>query len=168
MNLVKNIIHGISFIFYIVVGIYAITFVSLLWGYKPIVTMIDTMSPTYKKGSVIYYKPIDIEQLEVGDIITYKNDKKELISERIVSMKDNKIQVKGDNSNVTTTITEDEVIGFNSNVSIMFIGYIILIINYNIIISIGLFIIIIVSDFILSHKEEKEENEEKQKKKKEN
>ena len=67
-----------------------------------------------------------------------------------------------------TSINEDQIVGINSNISIRLIGYLIVLINKNLIISIGLFIIIIVGDFLLNKKTEekkpkKEKKEEKSK-----
>lgn len=167
MDIMKKILHNVAFVLYIIVGMYALVFVSLLFGYKPLVIMNNSMDPEYKKGSVIYYKKYDNETINVGDIVTYNNDK-ELVSERVIGKDYNTYIVKGDNRSNKTSINEDQIIGINSNISIQLIGYLIVLINKNLIISIGLFIIIIVGDFLLNNKTEekkpkKEKKEEKSK-----
>ncbi len=59
-------------------GILTITLLCLAWlapsafGYDRYVITGGSMSGTFEKGSVVFEKPVPVEDLEVGDIITYQ------------------------------------------------------------------------------------------------
>ncbi|MEI6578528.1 MAG: signal peptidase I, partial [Eubacteriales bacterium] len=41
-------------------------------GYSPVTVLTDSMEPTFKVGDLILIKQADIQNLKVGDVITYK------------------------------------------------------------------------------------------------
>ena len=51
-----------------------------LFNIKPYVVLSGSMEPSYKVGSIIYYKSVDEAQLKVGDVITfYSRDKNNIL-----------------------------------------------------------------------------------------
>ena len=79
--------------------------------YKAYIISTESMQPTINKGDAIIIKKINEDNLEIGDIVTFKIDK-EIITHRIVRIesngKENVYITKGDNNN----ITDDFVISY--------------------------------------------------------
>ena len=96
MGIVKKIVHVLSIIAYILISVYAIVCIPMIFKYTPVVVLSGSMEPTFKVGSVIYYKPIPLEQLKAGDVITFEMKQGTLVSHRIVSIDGNLIETKGD------------------------------------------------------------------------
>ncbi|MBR1386457.1 MAG: signal peptidase I [Bacilli bacterium] len=152
MKILKKAIHYISIILYLLICIYAIVCLPMLFGYKPLVVLSGSMEPTFKAGSIIYYKEVNsYNDLKKGDIITYRY-KNNYVSHRIVDMNNNLFETKGDANKVSDpiNISFDRVIGKDSNISIPYLGYYIELINNHIILSIVFSIIILVSEFLFT------------------
>ena len=45
-------------------------------GYKPLIVLSGSMSPTFNYGDLIIVKDVDTDTLKVGDIVSFKNGKK--------------------------------------------------------------------------------------------
>lgn len=154
MGLIKKLIHITSYIFYILIGIYILVSIPIIFGYKPLVVLSGSMEPTFKKGSIIYYQEYTNQKLKENDIITYKDINNNTVSHRIVRILDNgEIVLKGDNNNTEdlNNITKDQIIGIDSNINIILVGYYIYIVNKYLVLSIIITIIVLVSEFILSN-----------------
>lgn len=48
--------------------------VPVMAGYRPMMVMMEGMSPNYPAGSFSYYKKVDYLQLKVGDVVIYRNE----------------------------------------------------------------------------------------------
>ena len=161
MESIKKIIHYLSWGIYTCIIIYAIFWLPSIFGYKPLVVLSESMEPTLKKGSLIYYESIDKEKIKIGDIITFSANN-EFISHRIVSIADDLYETKGDANDVSDAvkIKYENIYGKNTNVNINYVGYYIKFINehhYLVIIS----ILVLIIEFLLSNYVGKENLNEK-------
>lgn len=78
---------------------------TFLFGYRPVVILTGSMEPYMKVNGVVLTKAVDdIEELEVGDVISYhvESEKGNLlrITHRIIGIEGELIYTKGDNNNV--------------------------------------------------------------------
>lgn len=153
MELIKKIVHFLSSIVYLLIGVYVIVCVPILFSYKPLVVLSGSMEPTLKVGSIIYYKEVAENELKEGDIITFKTENGEYISHRINSIDDGQYETKGDanNSADPVKITYQNILGEVMNVYIPYLGYYVQFINNNQILSIVVALIILILEFILSN-----------------
>ena len=76
-----------------------------LFGYRPMLVLTGSMEPYMMTNSLVLSKEItDIDQLEVGDVVTYHVDTESgrplRITHRIIEMEDDLIYTKGDNNQV--------------------------------------------------------------------
>lgn len=72
-NTIKKILDIVSTVIVAVIGILAVGYIVLmLCGFKLYTVLSPSMEPAYKTGSVIFVKPVDTDDLKVGDPITYK------------------------------------------------------------------------------------------------
>lgn len=98
-------------------------------GYKMMVVLSGSMSPTFDPGAVVFVKETKTTELAKGDIITFKKDSNIFVTHRIlkVSKQDGKpvFKTKGDNNNaadpdlVESSKVEGKVISW-----IPYIGYV--------------------------------------------
>ncbi len=96
-----------------------------------------SMWPELKKGDLVLIKGIDSkEQIQIGDIVVYKNEKGFTIH-RVIKMNEETLVTKGDANNVEdTAIAYDEIIGKTLNLNnkplrIPALGFISVLINRN-------------------------------------
>ena len=71
-------------------------------GYKPLIVLSGSMSPTFNYGDLIIVKDVDTDTLKVGDIVSFKNSKKYITTHRIngISKVSNCFETKGDYNNI--------------------------------------------------------------------
>ena len=79
--------------------------------FKSYVILSDSMKPAMDPGDVIFIKKINVDNLKVGDIITFQ--KEEFIAtHRIIKFEDKSIITQGDNNNLADDpLTKENVIG---------------------------------------------------------
>jgi signal peptidase len=82
------------------------------------------MYPTLKVGSLIYYKNIDINDYNDGDILVYRLNE-HIISHRIVEINNDYFITKGDNNNVVDSnkVVYSQLLGKGTNFCILYLGY---------------------------------------------
>lgn len=72
-------------------------------GYKPYIVLSGSMEPKLQIGDLVISKKIKKENIKIGDIITFEDENKSVITHRIIDtiVKDGKTfyQTKGDNNN---------------------------------------------------------------------
>ena len=67
--------------------------------FKSYVIVSNSMQPTIDPGDVIFIKKSDVEDLEVGDVVTFqKNDF--IATHRIIEIQEDKVVTQGDNNNL--------------------------------------------------------------------
>ncbi len=174
MGIIKKIVHILSIITYVLIAIYAVVCIPMVLGYNPIVVLSGSMEPTYKTGSVIYYKKTSLEDLKENDVITFVSRKGELVSHRIVGIDNDQFETKGDANEVkdVSKVSYENIKGKVARFSIPYVGYYIRNVNDNLTIIVLTLVIILVSEFLLSNIEtfdinkkngRSEKNEENQK-----
>ena len=153
--IIKKIIHVLSVIAYILITIYAIVCIPMIFGYHPVVVLSGSMEPTYKVGSVIYYKKALLEELKEKDVITFEAKNGVLVSHRIVDIDNELIETKGDANNVSDVnkVRYENVKGKVAKTSLPYVGYYIKMVNDNLIVVVITAVIILVSEFLLSNLE---------------
>lgn len=80
-----------------------------IFGYSIFSTATGSMYPTISEGDIVFVKIG--KDVKLDDIITYKNDKN-IITHRIIEIKEDEIIAQGDNNNTPDEpIKKDEIIG---------------------------------------------------------
>lgn len=65
----------------------AVLLVPMLFGYKEMAVVSGSMEPAIPVGSLVYVKPLEADQLEVGDICTYYlSDGETFVTHRVMSI----------------------------------------------------------------------------------
>lgn len=153
MGILKKMVHFLSIITYILIIVYAIVCIPIIFGYHPVVVLSGSMEPTYKTGSVIYYKKVDYSELKKDDVITYELSNGKLVTHRIVNIDNELIETKGDANEVSdiNKVRYENVKGKVAKKSIPYIGYYIRVVNENLTIVVVTAVLILVSEFLLSN-----------------
>lgn len=162
MNVVKKIIHFLSYLCYLFILVYALICIPYIFKYKPLVVLTGSMEPKFKTGSIIYYKSVPTNEIKVGDVITFKLGDS-LVSHRVYSISDGLYETKGDANNAVdaTRIKASDIVGKDANFCIPYIGYFVKYINDNMYLLIVIALILIL-EFLLSNivKDEKKVEED--------
>ena len=155
MGVVKKIVHILAIISYILIIVYAIVCIPMIFGKHPVVVLSGSMEPTYKVGSVIYYKKVSEKELKEGDVITFNVNNNKMVSHRIVNIDNGLIETKGDANNVSDVnkIRYENVRGKVGKLSIPYVGYYIKMVNDNLTLVVIAAVIILVSEFLISNTE---------------
>ena len=77
-----------------------ITGKSTVFGYKPFYIMSESMDPVIKVGHIVISKPINADDIDIGDIIAYKTPSKTVIHRVIKINDDGTYEFKGDNNKI--------------------------------------------------------------------
>lgn len=151
MKILKKIAHYLSFICYIFIIVYALICIPYLFKYKPLVVLTGSMEPTFKTGSIIYYKSVPINDIKVGDVITFKMGDS-LVSHRVYSIDNNLFKTKGDANNAVdaSEVKANDIVGRDAKFSIPYLGFFVKYINEHMYLLIIVALLLII-DFILSN-----------------
>ena len=122
-----------------------------VFGYKPLVVLTGSMEPTFKTGSIIYYKHVNQNELKEGDIITFKMGDY-IVSHRINKIDNGLYETKGDANNTVDAnkITYNDIVGKDLNINIPYLGYYVKFFKDNMYILV-IIAIILVTEFILGN-----------------
>ena len=155
MDIIRKIVHILANIIYVLITVYLVVCIPMIFGHTPVVVLSGSMEPTYKVGSVIYYKKISEKELKEEDVITFNVDNK-TISHRIASIDNGLIETKGDANNTSDVhkIRYENIKGKVGNISIPYVGYYIKIVNDNLTLVVIVTVIILVSEFLFSNTED--------------
>ena len=110
------------------------------------------MSPTYKTGTVIYYKEVAIEDIKEMDVITFASGNDSNVTHRVTGFIDGKIQTKGD-ANISPDselVAFEDVKGRVIKYKLPIVGYYIKFVNENLYL-LGFVIIILISEFFIEN-----------------
>ena len=117
-----------SAIYFIMAIFLAIILIPFVMGYKPVVVLSGSMEPAYPVGSIIYYKPMDFNDIKVGDAITFKLGGGALATHRVIEKDDEKQEftTKGDNNTTVDIkpVSYESVVGKTGKIVIPYIGFI--------------------------------------------
>lgn len=81
-----------------------------VFGYTYFIVRTGSMSGTLEINDIIFVKVGN--KVKIGDVVTYKNEEKEIITHRLVEKIGNKLIMQGDvNNSADKPITKDMVIG---------------------------------------------------------
>lgn len=86
--MVKKICNVLSTILLIVLAVgAAVILVPMLLGYKEMAVLSGSMEPTIPVGSLAYVKPVQAEELQPGDVCTYRlQDGSAFVTHRVMSV----------------------------------------------------------------------------------
>lgn len=162
MDTVKKVVHILSLIIYGLVSIYVVICIPMIFKYKPLVVLTGSMEPSFKVGSIVYYKRTNIKDLKVGDAITFKLKDGTIVSHRIEKINDDSFVTKGDANNTVDhdPVPFERVLGKDTKFCIPLVGYYVRFVNSNLFVLIPI-ILILISEFLLSNKNFDIDNEER-------
>ncbi len=172
--MLKKICGILSGIILLVLAVLAgLLIIPKLMGYEEMAVLTGSMEPNYPVGSLIFVKEIDPDQLEVGDVITYRLDSDTVVTHRIVEIdkEAQTVTTKGDanSSNDGSPVPYSEIVG-KAHFKIPYLGYVSMNIKTpkGIMAICGVLIAIILLTFLpeIFSPEEEEEQKEKPKRRK--
>ena len=149
----------------LLVVIAALLLVPKLLGYTQYAVISGSMEPNIPVGSIVYDKEVETEELEIGDVITYRLSGDTLVTHRIVAIDDasQSVQTKGDANEAEdgTPVPYSEIVGLKA-FHVPLLGYISIYgkTPLGIATVCGVLVILILLNFlpdILSEEEEKKE-----------
>ena len=171
MVIFKRIMHALSILCYILVGIFVLIELPIIFGYKPLIVLTGSMEPTYKTGSIIYYHKVPESELREGDVITFDLDSSTPLTHRIKSIKEGKYQTKGDanDSADPSWIEYKDIRGKVAKISIPFVGRVFAFFLNHYTIIVVMLVLILVYEFLIKNleilyknrKKGREENEKR-------
>jgi len=128
-KVIAKVSRGIVIIIHFLIAIIALmTVVPFVMGYKPVVVLSGSMEPTYPVGSMIYYKASNFEDINEGDVITFRLGGGALATHRVIQKNEEtrEFTTKGDNNETEDTkpIRYEEVVGKTGNIAIRYVGYV--------------------------------------------
>lgn len=128
MKTAKLVMNFLSAIVYIcILGFLAIA-APMVAGYHPVVVLSGSMEPTYGVGSVIYYKSVPFEQIQIGDPITFRGSEDgAMVTHRVVE-KDESARAFGTEGDANGSrdpgmVPYDNVVGRATQFCIPYAGY---------------------------------------------
>lgn len=172
--MLKKICGILSGIILLVLAVLAgLLIIPKLMGYEEMAVLTGSMEPNYPVGSLIFVKEIEPDQLEVGDVITYRLDSDTVVTHRIVEIdkEAQTVTTKGDanSSNDGSPVPYSEIVG-KAHFKIPYLGYVSMNIKTpkGIMAICGVLIAIILLTFLpeIFSPEEEEEQKEKLKRRK--
>jgi len=88
-----------------------------IMGYRLMTVLSGSMSPVIEAGDMIVAKNIDPENIEIGDVITYRVDQDTFVTHRVMEITEQEgklaFKTKGDANNIDdqSLVTPEQVIG---------------------------------------------------------
>ena len=128
MRAIKGVQMAINGILTVIILILLLVFfIPQCMGYQPYNIQTGSMTPKYPIGSMIYVKSVPFEQIQKGDVITYRTaqDSGWVVTHRVtkVDSQAQTIVTKGDANNTEDgAISYSSVIGKASNFAVQFLG----------------------------------------------
>lgn len=116
-NKITKILNIVVIVLFFIIGLNLLTTKSEklfeLIGYRSYTVLSGSMEPVFYPGDIVIVKHKDKSDIQVNDIVTYRDDKGGIVTHRIIEKVDNGYITKGDNNNVKDTdiLKEDNIIG---------------------------------------------------------
>lgn len=112
----KKICNIISAILFTILALLAaVLLLPMLFGFREMVVLSGSMTPTIPVGAVVYAREVDPAALEVGDIITYQmGSGNTVVTHRVIALHpaENAVETQGDaNDTSDGLIAYDRVVG---------------------------------------------------------
>lgn len=152
MDVLKKIVHILSFVCYGLIAVYALICAPMIFGLKPEVVTTGSMTPTYNIGSIIYYKKVDKAEIQVGDAVSYRMNNGEIVTHRVVDIENGNYITQGDANNVkdASPVPYDNVEGKIVGPVIPVLGYAVAFVNTHILV-VFIVVAILLAEFLLSN-----------------
>lgn len=168
MGILKIVVRILSYICYVIIGVYALICAPMITGARPVVVLSGSMRPTFEVGTIIYYKAVPQEEIQEGDIITYQMGN-ELVTHRVKRIENGDYITQGDANNVEDgkPVPYSSIQGRVGGLAIPILGYGVQFINSNMWLFI-LIVVILLAEFLLSNIKSDKINVSKKEKEKEN
>lgn len=134
-KIIGNVLYGIVFVTLLLMIIMVISSRASggepqLFGYQFKTVLSGSMEPTFKTGSLIVVEKVkDAKSLKANDVITFRQDEKNVVTHRIVEVvkqgENNFYRTKGDNNEEAdmNPVMTQNVVAKYSGITIPFIGY---------------------------------------------
>lgn len=130
MAIIRGIVHVLSWICYVLIGLYVAICAPMLFGCKPEVVLTGSMLPTYGPGTIIYYKKVPREEIQAGDVISFKG-RESIVTHRVARIEGDEYVTKGDanESEDHDTVKYDDIQGKVGGWAIPMLGWGIMAVN---------------------------------------
>lgn len=151
MDILKKIVHVLSYVCYGIIGIYALICAPMVLGSRPVVVLTGSMRPVYNEGTIIYYKPVAQEEIAVGDIVTYQLNEV-LVTHRVKRIENGNYITQGDSNNTEDSkpVPYSAVQGKVGGFALPVLGFGVQFINEHMWMF-AIFVAILVAEFLLSN-----------------
>lgn len=128
MKTIKRLFDLLSGVVYLCILCFLLIAAPLVLGHHPVIVLSGSMEPTYRVGSIIYYKDTPFEQIEVGDPITFHGEDSDvLVTHRVVEKLETEREfgTEGDanGSRDPGTVSYENVVGKATQFCIPYAGY---------------------------------------------
>ena len=107
-----NIIRTIMIV--IIVAVALLLIVPKILGYESMVVLSGSMEPEIAVGSMVYVKSVDFEDIEVGDVISFKLSDGTMVTHRVAAINpDGTLTTKGDANDTAdnSPVKEKQLVG---------------------------------------------------------
>lgn len=94
MRAVRKTLSG--FLLILLLALVTLLIVPPMVGWSNLVVLSDSMEPTLHKDDLICVQPCTIEEIQIGDIITFTDRHGDSITHRVIDISDYMLTTKGD------------------------------------------------------------------------
>ncbi len=127
MRYIKRIANILCWPVYICIIIFLLIAAPILAGYRPVVVLSGSMEPTYRVGSIVYYKQASFEEIQVGDPVTFRAGENSLVTHRVVQKLEvsREFVTQGDANNAEdpAPVAYSQVVGRTGRISLPYMGF---------------------------------------------
>lgn len=127
MKVVRGAFRTLAILVYLVILVWLLTAAPLLLGYHPVVVLTGSMEPQYPVGSVTYYKAADFQNIQPGDVITFRIGSNSTATHRVTAVHDTQQSfiTKGDANETedANPVAYSSVQGKTVNFALPYVGY---------------------------------------------
>lgn len=129
LRIITALVKGLHYIIYMALIALLLVAAPILAGWRPMIILSGSMEPAYPVGGVTYYRHAAFDEIDVGDVITYRIGGDTLATHRVVEIDEstNSFRTKGDeNISVdTASVSYASVVGKTVPAAIPYAGYLV-------------------------------------------